>query len=299
MKQNYCFNEKSGRLKMKLVKMRTNRFLFFELMLLALVISLFASTSNVANAAEQSSSEKGLNILSNVLSIDLSTCNVTSSLVSQNDAFLGVISRQTVDYAFTFDKSSIQVHTAFVKGNLQMLYILGSENQSLSPIKTSNTSEAARTFLTSYAKQTNNSLYLTLVDLLSQSSVDKNTTVTSKALKLETIIDERSATYTWYYSSDGLDATCKCITLSYQDGAFKSFLDNWEIYNVASTTVNLSEKQAIDLAMAKAKDFALDITNGNTTAKITNFKITGANLTQLYLWNSVDVDKQRGDDVLA
>ena len=119
-----------------------------------------------------------------------------------------------------------------------------------------------------------------LVSMLNQTNQWENTTITVGNIKLDTTVIsesspiEKSVTFTWSYTANGVDAKYKCVSLSYKNGFLNAFIDTWNIYPIGSTSVNISEEQAQDIAMKSAKAYTWKVGSGNQTYVISNFNVT-------------------------
>ena len=107
--------------------------------------------------------------------------------------------------------------------------------------------ETAKNFLSDYQGYSGNSFYGELGSMLENVDGDDNVTGVSGNVKLEVTVSEDSTVFKWVYSFNGMDAASKCVAIGYEDGFFKYFLDNWDLYKIGSTSVNISEEEAIDM----------------------------------------------------
>ena len=110
--------------------------------------------------------------------------------------------------------------------------------------------QRAKTFLLNYHSYTTSSFYGQLASTLDNASFTENSTTTIGNLNLEinTISGNstlgNTTTFTWAYTANGVDADCKCVSLSFTNGFLERFFDSWNLYPVGSTSVNLlSNKQ--------------------------------------------------------
>ena len=87
-----------------------------------------------------------------------------------------------------------------------------------------------------------------------------------------------------------MDAPDKCVALRYINGFLKYFVDNWDLYKIGSTSVNLSEKEAMDIAMARAKNYSW-----NSAIK---FNVTNAMIWENIFAGSLYMDTARSQDPL-
>jgi hypothetical protein len=154
-------------------------------------------------------------------------------------------------------------------------------------------------FLSNYQTYSANPLFGKLKSTLNTVASGKNLTKTLGNIVLETIAKDDYTNFKWYYSANGAVAPySKFITLCFKDGFLSFFVDNWQFYNVGSTTVNLSEKEAVAIALeaAKAHFWSLKLEADALDAR--NFNESNVRWTSLLFDNSLDASKTRSEDPL-
>jgi hypothetical protein len=119
----------------------------------------------------------------------------------------------------------------------------------------------------------------------------------SKKKKVKISVQGDSTTITWTYVYNGIEAPDKCVVLRYKDGFLKYFIDNWNLYKIGSTNVNLSETEAISLAMERAKTYSW--VASNDTVQSIDFKVANAKVYSTIFCNSLYMDKARDQDLLT
>lgn len=92
----------------------------------------------------------------------------------------------------------------------------------------------------------------------------KTITVTEANVKLTitNIVDSYSVeriSFEWTYTVNGLDVPQNVVSVTFDDGVFKSFGNNWDLYSIGSSEVNVSREEAINLARNAAEDYTLRI----------------------------------------
>jgi len=139
-----------------------------------------------------------------------------------------------------------------------------------------NALQQAQDFLNSYSQYSKNSFYENLASMLTEVADGKNTTLTLDNIKLSVTAQAESTTYRWVYTLDGFEAGDKCVALNFADGFLKYFINNWDLYTIGSASVNVSEQQAIDLAMARAREFTWASVLDNITVEGLRYNVTNA-----------------------
>ena len=251
---------------------------------------------------------KGLTIISQVASLDIANYTATPT-VDVTGSYLGPLPTENIRYTLTGFGNTIEMQDTFTNGSLQIMDIL--ENSG-SPLMTALPASArasvvvmAKAFLLNYQEYSANSLYGQLASTLNNADPAQNSTTTVGNINFDinTISGNstlgNSTTFTWSYTSNGVNADCKCVSLSYENGSLKSFIDTWNLYPIGSTTVNLSEQQAENIAMQNAKAYSWTIGSGNEKHVINNFNVTKPMVEQLEFCPVGNASNARSSDPLT
>src|SRR3989304_7154606 len=226
---------------------------------LLLISSAYATLVPNVHAAEITVQQKGLTILNDVIGLDVEKYD-TGSKKGPQDSYLGVVPKENVRYTLESTGSKIDALYTFTNGKLRMIHVLESEGtprltkSATKPVQLGNKTvqvidvpETAKVFLNDYQRYSGNSFYGDLASMLEHVDAKENLTKTSGNVKLEMTDSGGSTTFKWTYTFNGIDAPSKCVALGYKDGFLKYFIDNWDLYKIGSTTVNLSEQEAVDI----------------------------------------------------
>ena len=92
----------------------------------------------------------------------------------------------------------------------------------------------------------------------------KTITVTEANVKLTitNIVDSYSVervSFEWTYTVNGLGVSQNVVRVTFDDGVFKSLVNDWDLYSIGSSEVNVSREEAINLARNAAEDYTLQI----------------------------------------
>jgi hypothetical protein len=265
--------------------------------------SVYATLVPSANAAEVTNKQKGLSILSNVVGLNLTKYAVTAEdiQVGPQASYLDVVLQEKVAYELTSDSNKIKALYTFANGKLQMIQVLEREG-SPSFVKSaaiSNDVELAKDFLSNYQRYTGNSLFGELNSMLDGGFFGENFTKASGNIVLESTGNEGETSFKWYYSENGAVAPySKFVTLCFKNGFLSAFVDNWRLYNVGSTTVRLSEKEAVAIALETAKAHSWSLKLEDAALDAENFNESNVRWTSLIFDNSLDGGKARSEDLL-
>lgn len=256
--------------------------------------------------------EKGLSILSNVVGVDTGKYSINSGEYAE-DTYIGVVPQENVRYTLEANGSKLDMLYTFANGNLRMIHVLESEGSPLltktatrsgqvlgnKTLQVVDVQATAENFLNSYQSQSGKQFYGKLVTMLKDIDASKNATKIVDNVKLEVnSTSHDSITFRWLYTSNGIDAPSKCVALSYKNGFLKYFIDNWDLYKIGSTDINLSEEEAIGLAMNSARAFSWKIGSDNSTVSVKNFTVSNAMIWETIFYSNLYADNLRNEDPL-
>ncbi len=290
-----------------------NRKLFVTLIFAILLIStVCAVLTPSTNAAQPSVQEKGLSIFSNVLNLNLANYNVTTKEGPQ-DYYMNVLPEENLRYTFESKESKVDTLCTFTNGNLRMMQVLDvqgpptmtkSATKQLAlgnaTIEVVDLTETANNFLNDYQSFTGRSIYSKLGSMLDNVENYKNSTEVAGDVKFDVTVTGDTTVFKWTYINNSMEAPDKCIALGYKSGFLQYFIDNWGLYKIGSTDVNLTEKEAIDIAIKNAKTFSWNMSTENDEAvAISNFNITSAMIWDNLFASSLYADTARNEDQLT
>jgi hypothetical protein len=267
-------------------------------MTMLLISGVYASLTPNVCAAEATIKEKGLSILSNVVGLDTSKYNISLTLYP-NDLYRDVLPRENVRSTLNANGSKIDALCTFINGSLQMINVFANEGSPRMTTSTGSVASMAQRFLSNYQTQSQDSFYGELNSMLTKVDADKNFTSTVGNTKLTVTTSKNDSLFKWTYTFNGIDAPDKCVALRYKNGFLKYFVDNWNLYKIGSINVNLSEQEAIDIAVTRARNYSPDSKSENGTIGGLKFNVTNAMITETIFAPSlyVDAEKARSRDL--
>ncbi len=283
-------------------KISQQKMMLSAFLLTLLFLSIYACPLPSAQATELTTQQKGLALSSNVLGFDTTKCNITTKeypRVSEM-SYLGVVPQDSIEYTLTSDTSRARLFYTFANGKLQLLEVL--ENEATQSVAKPRTSDifAAKSFLTRYQSYTSDVFYSQLSALMNQVDYNKNTTVTSKNLALQVNTTVDSTTFKWYYTSNGVIAPySKFITIVVNNGCVTAFVDNWSLYPVENTSVNISREKAIDIGLEAAKNHSWSLKLDSSSLEPKNFNDSNVRWTALLFDGSLNADNARNKNPLT
>jgi len=268
------------------------------LFILLLISCLYSIMTSPVYAAEESVQEKGVAISNDVIGLNLTKYAIQPTEYPQ-DLYLDALPQENIGYTLETDQSKLDLYYTFVNGKLRKIHVLDNQGSPyMRKSKASDLVEMANDFLSSYKEYSKNAFYEEIGSMLATVDKNENVTTTSVNTKLAVTALENSATFKWIYTVNGIEAPEKCVTLHYENGFLKYFIDNWDLYEIGSTAVNISEEQAIEIAMAEASNFSWSATLDNETLEGLKYKVTNAMVWKTVFANSLFMDNPRGQDRL-
>jgi hypothetical protein len=209
--------------------------------------------------------------------------------------------KDDVTLSLTNAQSSVITRSSFINGRLNKLSLSYVGSPSFNQPAT-NDIAMAQGFLQRYQSFTGNSLYRSLSSMLDNIDPEKNVTKNAENIKLQVSIfgDQTEKDLIWtYVDKNGNPAPMKDVVLTYRNGNLESFLDNWELYQIAGVPT-LSSQDAIAVALQAAQNFSYTAKDANgIDFTVSNFKVKETfNVTLGYINYVVQTPEQslRGND---
>ena len=290
-------NKKGGKKKMA---KNSRRKLLFTILSLAMIVvsSTYAAVIPNAQAAEMTPQQKWLTILSDVVGVDLAKYVTTAKEYPQS-SYLGVVPQEAIKYALESNGSKLEMLCTFTDGSLQRIQVLENDGAPITTKAVTNVVDMAKDFLSNYQSYSGNSFYGGLASTLNNVAANKTLTTVIGNTQLSVTASGGSSTFRWTYIYEGIEAPVKCVVLSYDNGFLKYFIDNWNLYKIGSTSINLSEKEATDIGLVSAKNFSWSVGSGSSTYEVKDFNATQAMIWETIFSNSLSADTARDHDPLT
>ena len=201
--------------------------------------------------------DNAISFLEDVAQIDVSKYQATLlSRTVEHRADIGGAVEEIMRYSLTSSESKMDVVFRFRNGQLsryQIVLLEGSpiyaEAQPYSVLDTAkNLLERLRAYEdTSYLE--NMSGMLALVNRA------ENIEIKEGNIKLNASFSGDSIRVLWMYTENGVDFSPKSLNLVFENHVLKELTDGMYLFTVGSTTVNISQDKAVELARNAAKDF--------------------------------------------
>ncbi|MDR0493927.1 MAG: hypothetical protein LBH74_09900 [Nitrososphaerota archaeon] len=114
--------------------------------------------------------------------------------------------------------------------------------------------KAASGFLQRYQTYTNDKQITQMINLLNAVDISTNNTKTDDTLQLTVKINDKNTYLTWGNVVNGIDYSR--LGLTFEDGDFSYFGDDRAFYSLGSNVIEISEEQAVSIALECADGFS-------------------------------------------
>jgi hypothetical protein len=204
-----------------------------------------------------SSTDDAITFLYDVVQIDISAYHATllsNTVESRSD--LGGIIEEILRYSLTNDESKLDVVFRFRNNKLNMYQMELLEGSLIyaqpQPYLVTDSAESMVQRLTSFGDAS----YLEQMrSMLVSVNETENFELTQGNIKLKVSLSGGDGEILWLYTENGVDFSPKSLSLVFEDGVLKRLTDGWYLWNIGSTTVNVSSEEAIAIARNAARSF--------------------------------------------
>jgi DNA-binding transcriptional ArsR family regulator len=223
------------------------------------------------------SAERAMTIIRDVAQIDTTKYQTTLLRDTiENRSDLDGVDEEILQYSLTTTESKINLVLRF-RNNHFSLYQLSLIEGVLpfDPIyvqpQSTDILKAARSLIERY-KSISSDSYLEEMSKLLASANEANNEQTLGSIKLKVTIYGDNAEVLLMYTANGFDYSAKSLRLVFQKHVLQELSDDWFLYTVSNTQVNVSREQAIQIARNAARNFewnanGLQVTNFNVLAE--------------------------------
>jgi len=246
-------------------------------------------TENQANHEAQKQntvSEKALTILNDA--VGLNTNSYAVEVESKGTGlYYEILPQEMVKYTFDAQESKFDVICNFVEGKLHSMSVYLLRGEPCLTHSTIDQLEAAKGFLDKYQKLFGAVHLEPLTAMLEDVVANQNLTTICDNAKLEVTSAANETAIRWTYTANGVEAPMKCAALKIENGFLTSFVDTWNLFTIASTNIEVSQEEAVEIAKEHAKNYSWNVSMGgnNPPVTVTEFKIVGDSQTSLTFGN--------------
>ena len=218
------------------------------------------------------SPSKVLGFLKDVIHLDVTKYHATlASNTVEYRTDLGGIVEELFKYTLAYDGSKVDVTLRFRNNELSRFYLYVFEGAPIySELQPTKVLDVAKGILERYYEYSGASYLEDIKNLLEPVNESGDFETSSGNVKIIRSTEGNKVKLECLYTESGIDFQSKSVVLSFDTYGFLEGLnDDWSIFNVGTTEVNISKEEAITIAMDYAKDFSWTV-NGVT---ISNFTI--------------------------
>ena len=217
--------------------------------------------------------------------LDISKYQSTlEGIIHDNPSELGNIDQLTGKYILKSEESKLEV--LFKIRNNTLTWCLVDVLEGFPHLTRSSSTELtgnANEFLSRYQIFTGDSGIEDYKSLLNHIDLTKNETKTNENLKCITLINPLTSTIEWRQTINGADYSG--LSISFKENVFHAFKDDRSYYSIGSAEINISEDQAINIALEQTNSISWKI----GTEEVNNFDVVEERINTKLLTRSRDV----------
>ena len=233
-----------------------------------------AQSQNQQLLSWSASTGKAMTIIKDVFQIDITKYQVTLlSDTVQTRADLGGVAEEVLTYSLVNNASNINLVLTFRNGNFSLFELSVIEGvPAFTPIYTQHPPTdffaGAKGIITRYETVDNDS-YLNEMSQLLAIADEKQQDQTIGNIKLESSINGKNAQFVLLYTENNIDFAAKSLQIVFENGILTSMSDDWPLYSIGNTQVNISQEQALQIARDAAKTFTFNASG----VQVSNFGV--------------------------
>jgi len=201
------------------------------------------------------SPDKALTFLTDVVHLDMTKYLATKeSNTVEYRSDLGGIVEEIMKYSLTYTSSKVDVTLRFRNASLSRYSLDVLEGTPYySQLQPTKLIDAAKGILERYQQYSGTSHLGAMRNMLETVNEIGDFETTSGNVKL--IISNKGNTIQFVYTSNNINFQAKSVVLTFDNyGFLESLTDDWSLFRVGSTEVNVSKEEAINIAIECAKD---------------------------------------------
>jgi DNA-binding transcriptional ArsR family regulator len=215
---------------------------------------------------------KVLTFLQDVIHLDMTKYSATvSSNTVEYRSDLGGIIEEIFIYTLTYEGSKVDVTLRFRNNTLSRYYLYVLEGTPFySQLQPNNIIDATKELLGRYHEYSGASYLDVMKNMLETADEADDFVTISGNMKLIMSTEGNKVKMQWLYTSNNIDFQAKSLVLSFDNYGFLEILsDDWSLFQVGSTEVNVSKEDAISIA----RDFAKNYSWTANGVEVNNFNI--------------------------
>jgi len=206
------------------------------------------------------SADEAMVIIKDVFQIDVTKYQVTLlSDTSGPEADMPGINEEVLTYSLVNNASNINLVLTFRNGNFSLFQLNVIQGvTAFTPIYTQRQPTdfltAVREIITRY-ESVDNASYLNQMSQLLSGATETQQDQTLGTVKLEISLNGENAQFSLLYTDNNIDFAAKSLQIVYENGILTTLSDDWPLYSIGNTQVNITQDQAIQIARDAANAF--------------------------------------------
>ncbi|MFA5364676.1 MAG: hypothetical protein WC325_05785 [Candidatus Bathyarchaeia archaeon] len=232
---------------------------FFVAVVLVCFCSLFLQLPIVFAADEKPIADRGLAFIKDVAMMDVTKYDVKISGPSVD--YLpsrGGIKTETLRYDLKSSESELHLFIIFTNGNLQCFRVYNDKGSPVYKQTPSTILNEAKETLERFQNVSKVMYPPEITNLLH--AVNSNATectLTSNNVKLAASIQGNGGALNWFYVANGIEYTRKSVRMTFSNGRLTFFGNDWNVYSVGNTNLNVTKQEAIETSIQRAQSHKL------------------------------------------
>jgi hypothetical protein len=216
--------------------------------------------------AWSTTTKSAIDFLQNVVQIDLSKYQETLlSRTVENKAELGGVVQETTRYSLTSSESNLVVVFTFRNNQLSHYQLLIEDGAPIySQAQSHVVLDTANGVLDRLKAYEANAYLQNMSRVLAMVSASPNIEIKEGNLKLNAnFTSDDDAQISFVYTEQNVDFSPKTLSMTFQGRTLTDMIDDWYLFTIGSTEVNVSGDRAVELARSAVGGFNWNI-NGQT-----------------------------------
>jgi DNA-binding transcriptional ArsR family regulator len=221
------------------------------------------------------STDRVVNFLEDVIQLDMTKYY---AILERNTVeyrpVLGGITEETLTYRLTSDENELVIDFRFRNQTLSRYRLDVIEG---SPIyahpQPTNVLDLADDLLQRYQNYAGVSYLETMRNMLRTVNETEDIEKIVGNIKLAILTKGHDVEIQWVHTASGIDYQSKGVSFSFDDGVLKMLTDGWFLFRVGSTEINVSEEEAINMALEHVEGFSWNATQNGEWVQVTDFVI--------------------------
>jgi len=221
---------------------------------------------------------KVLAFLKDVIHLDITKYHSTlasNTVEYRND--LGGIVEELFKYTLNYEGSTVDVTLRFRNNELSRFYLYVLEGTPIySQLQPTNVLDVSKGIIERYSEYSGAAYLEDIKNILMNVDEPGDFETTSGNVKIIRSAEGNNVKIECFYVENNIEFKSKSLVLNFDSYGFLEVLnDDWNIFTVGSTEVNVSKEEAINIAMDHANDFSW-VANG---VRISNFTVVSEPVT--------------------